>query len=294
METLFHAQDPQVLCSATCQVLMGATRADQGTLALVPSGECPVPRQVSEAGAEMTDRRLMVALHNNGCQTTILTCRRRSRDFTGNDLEQAMHLLPVVRAIWLAMSHRLQTLRLTRIIASGDVNSQAGMILVDHPEMRVLEVNELAAATMGSGGSRLAAGSMIPEPLRGLLSADRRESRTAAPPDRLHTLPGGTVQIHSADPGFGGEVVLVMPPRAAQAAGLTSRQLEVIALLNEGQSNKQIATRLAISVATVKKHLEMMYGILGVNNRTAAVHRLQQMDLKSAVLHRTDPGADFE
>lgn len=52
---------------------------------------------------------------------------------------------------------------------------------------------------------------------------------------------------------------------------LTEREREVVALLAEGLSNRQIARRLFLSEATVKTHLVHVYEKLNVDNRTAAV-----------------------
>lgn len=52
---------------------------------------------------------------------------------------------------------------------------------------------------------------------------------------------------------------------------LTSRQEEVLRLVQEGLANKQIGRRLGISEGTVRKHLEHILGRLGVRSRTAAV-----------------------
>jgi DNA-binding NarL/FixJ family response regulator len=52
---------------------------------------------------------------------------------------------------------------------------------------------------------------------------------------------------------------------------LTDRELEVLALLVEGLSNKLIAHRLAISEHTVKTHMTSILAKLGVSSRTEAV-----------------------
>ncbi len=51
---------------------------------------------------------------------------------------------------------------------------------------------------------------------------------------------------------------------------LTSREIEVLQLLTEGFSNKQIATRLVVSTRTVNFHLDNIYTKLNVNTRTEA------------------------
>lgn len=53
-------------------------------------------------------------------------------------------------------------------------------------------------------------------------------------------------------------------------------QADVVAALQTGASNREIAERLFISQATVKTHLIHIYSKLGVDNRTAAVERARQ------------------
>lgn len=52
---------------------------------------------------------------------------------------------------------------------------------------------------------------------------------------------------------------------------LSERQLEIVALLAEGKSNKEIADVLKIGYGTVKQHLFVLFRKLGVTNRTKAV-----------------------
>ena len=52
---------------------------------------------------------------------------------------------------------------------------------------------------------------------------------------------------------------------------LTDREREVVALLADGLTNRQIARRLFLSEATVKTHLVHVFAKLNVDNRTAAV-----------------------
>jgi DNA-binding NarL/FixJ family response regulator len=58
---------------------------------------------------------------------------------------------------------------------------------------------------------------------------------------------------------------------------LTAREMEVIQLLVEGLTNKEIAARLTVSARTVNFHLDNIYSKLGVNTRTeAAIYALRQ------------------
>lgn len=56
-----------------------------------------------------------------------------------------------------------------------------------------------------------------------------------------------------------------------QKSALTSREIQILAQLAEGQSNKVIATSLAISEDTVKQHLKSLYEKLGAADRAHAV-----------------------
>lgn len=52
---------------------------------------------------------------------------------------------------------------------------------------------------------------------------------------------------------------------------LTAREMQVLCLLAEGLSNRQIARRLGLSVRTVESHLTHIYARLGVGSRTEAL-----------------------
>jgi len=63
---------------------------------------------------------------------------------------------------------------------------------------------------------------------------------------------------------------------------LSQREQEVLQLVAEGLTNQRIATRLVISIRTVKKHVENIHGKLGVENRTQAVARGRALGLLSS------------
>ncbi len=70
------------------------------------------------------------------------------------------------------------------------------------------------------------------------------------------------------------------PPTVAEGAQpLSAREHEVLQLVAEGLSNGEIAARLVITTATVKKHLEHIYLRLDVHTRTAAVARARGLNL---------------
>jgi len=60
---------------------------------------------------------------------------------------------------------------------------------------------------------------------------------------------------------------------------LSERELEVLRLIAQGHSNQQIAEALIVSVGTIKKHLNNIFGKLGVQSRTQAVARARALSL---------------
>jgi len=60
---------------------------------------------------------------------------------------------------------------------------------------------------------------------------------------------------------------------------LTRREQEVLEALAQGWSNTQISARLGISENTVKYHLKLIYGKLGVSNRATAIAQYMQRDV---------------
>jgi LuxR family maltose regulon positive regulatory protein len=64
-------------------------------------------------------------------------------------------------------------------------------------------------------------------------------------------------------------------PVAVQA--LTARELEVLRLIAAGLRNQEIADRLAVAPATVKRHVANAYGKLGARHRTEALARAREL-----------------
>jgi DNA-binding NarL/FixJ family response regulator len=63
------------------------------------------------------------------------------------------------------------------------------------------------------------------------------------------------------------ELSISTPPPSPNNFGLTPRELEVVAVIVGGYSNRDIAVKLSISEKTVKHHLTNIFEKLGVSNR---------------------------
>jgi DNA-binding NarL/FixJ family response regulator len=76
--------------------------------------------------------------------------------------------------------------------------------------------------------------------------------------------------------------LLVRPSRSADSRGLdslTGRERQVLALIADGRSNREIARLLQVSEKTVKTHVSSVLGKLGVADRTqAALLAVRQAD----------------
>ena len=64
-----------------------------------------------------------------------------------------------------------------------------------------------------------------------------------------------------------------------ESLGITPRELEILALIAEGLSNKEIAERVFVSENTVKTHLSRVFDKLGARRRTQAVQLGKELRL---------------
>ena len=82
---------------------------------------------------------------------------------------------------------------------------------------------------------------------------------------------------------IGETIELVQPARGRAGAdapeGLTTREVEVLALVAEGLTDAEVAERLVVSIRTVHAHLRSIYRKLDVRTRSAATRYALQHDL---------------
>lgn len=67
------------------------------------------------------------------------------------------------------------------------------------------------------------------------------------------------------------------------------KQLQVLQLMADGNSNKQISQIVGISEATVKYHTSQLFKLLGVKNRTSCVREAQQRGLINSYEETSEP-----
>ena len=82
--------------------------------------------------------------------------------------------------------------------------------------------------------------------------------------------------------GVKGVVRGARPSTRVHPHGLTTREVEVLALLCRGMRNAEIAARLSRSVRTVDHHLASVFAKLGVDSRLAAIQAAQRVGLGGA------------
>lgn len=92
--------------------------------------------------------------------------------------------------------------------------------------------------------------------------------------------------LHSIREAAAGQIVLAPEMAQRVVAGmrqprvrLTERELDVLRLLGEGASNREIARTLFVTEATVKTHLVNLFAKLGVESRAKAVASARESGL---------------
>jgi HD-GYP domain-containing protein (c-di-GMP phosphodiesterase class II)/DNA-binding CsgD family transcriptional regulator len=133
----------------------------------------------------------------------------------------------------------------------------------------------------GTGYHRALAGDALSPGDRILAAADVFSALTADRPHRRALADEDAARALEADAGRNLDADAVAcvlaaagqrtaPSPAAWPAGLTDREVEVLRLIARGQSNRDVADHLVISPKTVGRHVENVYGKIGVSSRAAA------------------------
>jgi DNA-binding CsgD family transcriptional regulator len=183
------------------------------------------------------------------------------------------HLAQLYRA---ADVRRLAALAL--VCVEGEREPAAGGVLLVAPGDRIELASERARRLLATYFADASEG-RLPDRLaawitRARSAADAELGRRFGP--LAVTRPFGTLIVDRVR--LEGANVLILSELAAgqrQPPVLTRREREVLELVAEGKQNAEIAQVLWVAPSTVRKHLENIYGKLGVGTRTAAVARMR-------------------
>lgn len=93
---------------------------------------------------------------------------------------------------------------------------------------------------------------------------------------RARSQRGRALQAGTASPAASSQAPAA---NSALIEPLSARELEVLALIESGLSNAEIADRLVVAQSTVKTHINSIYGKLGAKSRTDALHRAKELGL---------------
>jgi DNA-binding CsgD family transcriptional regulator len=156
------------------------------------------------------------------------------------------------------------------MLASSPALAPLGAVAVQHHER-----------LDGSGYPRGLSSDALTPAGRILAAADMYRARTEPRPHRPEGLPEAAAADLRAEVRAGrldGDAVDAVLRAAGHRvrrrrdwpAGLTPREVEVLRLLAQGMSNRQIAERLVISRKTAGNHVEHIYAKIGVSNRALA------------------------
>jgi LuxR family maltose regulon positive regulatory protein len=116
-------------------------------------------------------------------------------------------------------------------------------------------------------------------PMETLLSQLRKRDQENGPTPYLDKLLAAFQQERKSDRAVG------EPAKAYQMLEpLSRRELEVLELLAQGRSNREMAQELVITTDTVKRHISHIFSKLGVHNRVQAVRQAQKLGLLSEEL----------
>jgi LuxR family maltose regulon positive regulatory protein len=78
---------------------------------------------------------------------------------------------------------------------------------------------------------------------------------------------------------LGEPATLEKPSAVPLIESLSERELQVLRLIADGATNKEIADELVLTVNTVKRHISNIFGKLEVSNRAQAIARARQLNL---------------
>jgi two-component system nitrate/nitrite response regulator NarL len=203
---------------------------------------------MSEAGVSV---RVLVAddhpIYLDGISSAIRAARDLDLVASCNDGDEALVRIAELKPDVAVLDARMPGMGARQILAALGERDLATRVLV------------LSAFVDGSDVYDL-----IEEGAAGYLAKDEPRARVC---EAVRAIARGRAVI-----GVSAQTQIVAEVRNRRRASiLTSREAEILALMAEGMSSRQIADRLVLGTATIKTHLHHVYEKLGVTDRAAAV-----------------------
>jgi len=230
--------------------------------------------------------QLITALSISGHTTLTLAYHRGRKDFSERDRFLLncfrQHVLQALQT-----AQQLSVLRqeaTTRQVALESLNLP---ILCASANGRIIWITSSCQTMMRKHGLSVRH-SVLPADILGWIQARTTPSSEQGEPRRpLESLtipsPAGTLFVRPYE--CSSTFILMFEEKAASFSpnalihlDLTQRESEVLCWVAQGKTNPEIGAILGISPRTVQKHLERIYGRLGVENRHAAVAMMRSLN----------------
>jgi LuxR family maltose regulon positive regulatory protein len=215
--------------------------------------------------------------------TQVLTLLRKDNLEAADDLAQK-HKLPISQArVSLARrdtSAALATLELLRqqVEATGYADERLRVMVLQTVALYVHGKKEEAVQLLGDALALAEPGGSI----RIFVDEGPPMARLLYEAAIRGIAPGYVHQLLSAFPVTEPEQAgppNVQTPESSLIEPLSERELEVLRLMADGLTNREIASRLFLALNTVKAHAGNIYGKLNVHSRTQAIARAQTLGL---------------
>ncbi len=215
-----------------------------------------------------------IGLLYNSSLRVLLNQARAGRDLAG--------LRPGIELANRLIAGALQSQSILVALEALLLRAQMHAMLGDHPASQADYASALELAEPeGFIGIFVEQGPPVAEALANLVKRNRRGTIQPGYVKRMPFIRSILAAFSRAQPPAPdlppetGPVALIEP--AALIEPLTDRELEVLRLMADGLKYKEIATRLFISLNTVRFHVKAIYGKLNVNNRTQAIETARQL-----------------
>ncbi len=223
------------------------------------------------AGVEF---ELMVGLPAPPWHTKVFLFSGARRDFSERDRD-------LLNLLWPHLPHLYESARVRRLAAALAAGAEASGHLVVLDVGGRVEFASAAARRLMRDYCNARSGARLPQVIEEWLAHDRRHMNGGSLPGRGKPL---TIEcdhrrlvvhrLNSDDRAL----LLTEEARPLMDSKLLSwREWQVIALVEEGKANAEIAANLWIAPSTVRTHLEHIYAKLGVRSRTSALARVREL-----------------